>query len=338
MVSTRRETLTLIAAGAVAGVGLTGPALGQAKPVRLALVVKVLGTGFSDAIHRGGTEAADELGGVDLIYAGPVKPTAEEQIQVIEPLIAQRVDAIAIAASEPSALAAVCKKAVQRGIKVVSFDRNLAKDARTVQVEPSSAALVGPKLIQMMAKTLHGEGDVAILSTTPQAADPNAWIAEMKQEWVKPEYAKVKLAATVYGDDAAEKSYRAAQDLFKAFPTLRGIIAPTSVGVAAAARAVLDAGLLGKVYVTGVGLPSEIEDAVLAGATDTFAAFNPVDLGYAAVTVADMLAAGRAAAAPGSAIKAGRLGDLTVGPDGVLAVGGPLVIDKSNLETFAKQF
>ena len=80
----------------------------------------------------------------------------------------------------------------------------------------------------------------------------------MKKEWAKPDYAKMKLVTTVYGDDVADKSYRETQGLIKAYPNLKGIIAPTSVGIVAAAKAVVDANLVGKLYVTGLGLPSEV--------------------------------------------------------------------------------
>ena len=122
----------------------------------------------------------------------------------------------------------------------------------------------------------------------------------MKKEWAKPEYAKMKLVATVYGDDVADKSYRETQGLIKAYPNLKGIIAPTSVGIVAAAKAVVDAGLVGKVYVTGLGLPSEMKGAVLAGATDTFAIWNPIDLGYSATMIAALIAEGKATGAAGN--------------------------------------
>jgi rhamnose transport system substrate-binding protein len=160
----------------------------------------------------------------------------------------------------------------------------------------------------------------------------------MKKEWAKPEYAKMKLVATVYGDDVADKSYRETQGLIKAYPNLKGIIAPTSVGIVAAAKAVVDAGLVGKVYVTGLGLPSEMKGAVLAGATDTFAIWNPIDLGYSATMIAALIAEGKATGAAGTTIHAGRMGDIKIGDDGSAAMSDPFTFDKSNIEKFAKIF
>ena len=290
----RRSILQLMGGvSLVAGAGLgVGPAFAADK-LRIAMVVKALGNGFFDACRDGGLEAAKELGNVDLIYTGPTKATAEEQIAVIESLIAEKVDAMAISADDTNALVPVCKKAMSRGIKVISFDSGIAPEGRIMHLNPSNNALIGAKCVQMMAKTLHNEGDVAILSATAQATNQNIWIEEMKKEWAKPDYAKMKLVATVYGDDVADKSYRETQGLIKSYPNLKGIIAPTSVGIVAAAKAVVDAGLVGKVYVTGLGLPSEMKGAVLAGATDTFAIWNPIDLGYSATMIAALIARAR---------------------------------------------
>ena len=334
---TRRTLLQLMGGtAALAATGL-GPAFAADK-MRIALVVKALGIGFFDACRDGGLEAAKELGNVELIYTGPTKTTAEEQIAVIDALIAQKVDAIAISANDQDALVPVTKKAMQRGIKVISFDSGIAKDGRIMHLNPSNNALIGSKCVQMMAKTLKNEGEVAILSATSTATNQNIWIEEMKKEWAKPDYAKMKLVTTVYGDDVADKSYRETQGLIKAYPNLKGIIAPTSVGIVAAAKAVVDAGLAGKVYVTGLGLPSEMKGAVLAGATDTFAIWNPIDLGYSAVMLAALIASGKATGAANSTVKAGRMGDIKIGEDGSAAMSDPFTFDKSNIEQFSKIF
>jgi rhamnose transport system substrate-binding protein len=332
----RRSLLQLMGGVSVvaAGVGF-GPAA-AAEKLRIAMVVKALGNGFFDACRDGGLEAAKELGDVDLIYTGPTKATAEEQIAVVDSLIAQKVDAITISADDPNALVPVCKKAMSRGIKVISFDSGVAEGGRIMQLDPSNPELIGVKCVQMIAKTIHDEGEVAILSATAQATNQNAWIEWMKKEWTKPEYAKMKLVTTVYGDDVADKSYRETQGLIKSYPDLKGIIAPTSVGIVAAAKAVVDAGLVGKVYVSGLGLPSEMKGAVLAGATDSFALWSPIDLGYSVTTIAALIASGKATGAPGTTIHAGRMGDIKIGADGTAAMADPFTFDKSNIEKFAK--
>ena len=333
---TRRQSIKVMSGAALAAAA--PGSVFAADKMRIAMVVKALGIGFFDACRDGGNEAAKELGNVELIYTGPTKTTAEDQIAVIDALVAQKVDAIAISANDPNALVPVCKKAMQRGIKVISFDSGVAPEGRIMHLNPSNNALIGSKCVQMMAKTLKNEGEVAILSATSQATNQNIWIEEMKKEWAKPDYAKMKLVTTVYGDDVADKSYRETQGLIKAYPNLKGIIAPTSVGIVAAAKAVADAGLVGKVFVSGLGLPSEMKGAVLAGVTDTFAIWNPIDLGYTATMIAGLIASGKADGKAGSTIKAGRMGDIKIGDDGQAAMADPFTFDKSNIEQFSKIF
>ena len=120
-----------------------------AEKMKIAMVVKNLGNGFFDAAHEGANEAAKQLGDVDIIYTGPTTATAEGQIEIISSLISQKVKAIVISANDANALVPITKKAMQRGIKVISFDSGIAKDGRLLQLNPSSPALIGQKQIEM---------------------------------------------------------------------------------------------------------------------------------------------------------------------------------------------
>ena len=305
---------------------------------RVAMVVKNLGNGFFDAAHQGGDEAAKELGDVELIYTGPTKPTAEGQIEIINSLIAQKVNAIVISANDPDALVPVCKKAAQRGITVLSFDSGVAKPGRIFQINPSNPDLIGLKQLQMAAKTIGGKGEIAILSATTQATNQNKWIQVMKDDLKRPEFAGLKLVDVVYGDDQSDKSYREAVGLFRKHPGLKAIIAPTTVGITAAAKAVTDEKLVGKVFVTGLGLPSELAGHVRSGAVDTFAIWNPIDLGYTAVYAAHSVLAGKASGKAGTEVPIGRMKSLKIDPNGDAAMAEPYVFDKANVDKFAKFF
>src|SRR5271157_6341813 len=122
----RRTILQLMGTASVAAASGVAPAMAADK-VRVAMVVKALGIGFFDSCRDGGEDAAKEFGNVELIYTGPTKTTAEEQIAVIDSLIAQKVNAIAISANDTNALVPVCKKAMAKGITVISFDSGVAE-------------------------------------------------------------------------------------------------------------------------------------------------------------------------------------------------------------------
>ncbi|MDN5569529.1 MAG: substrate-binding domain-containing protein, partial [Paracoccus sp. (in: a-proteobacteria)] len=210
----------------------------QAEPMRIALVAKALGIGFFEAADKGAEEAAAELGDVEIIYTGPTDTTAEGQIEVINSLIAQRVDAIAVSANDTDALVPTLKKAMDRGITVISWDSGVAPEGRQMQLNPSSSPLIGNTIIKLAADHLPDGGQVAVLSATTTSTNQNTWIAEMEK--VMGNYPGIEVVGTVYGDDLADKSYREATGLMQTYPDLRAIIAPTSVGIVAAAQAVTD--------------------------------------------------------------------------------------------------
>ena len=311
----------------VAILALSGSALAE---VKIALVAKSLGNGFFEAANVGAQEAAKELGDVKVIYTGPTTTTAEAQIEVLNGLIAQGVDAIAISANDPDAVVPVLKKAMQRGIKVVSWDSGVAPAGRQIHLNPSNNALIGETNVKLAADALKAlnveKGKVAILSATPTSTNQNIWIEEMKK--VLPQYPS-------YGDDLSDKSYREAVGLLKSYPDLKVIVSPSSVGIVAAAQAVKDQGKIGKVYVTGLGLPSEMAGAIKSGASKSFAIWNPIDLGYAATYLADDLVKGTATKTEANM---GKLGKVKLDADGSGAMAEPFVYDASNIDKFSKIF
>jgi len=327
--------LSTIATAAVLALAGVQPAQAADK---IALVVKSLGIGFFDAAHQGAQEAAKELKDVEIIYTGPAKATAEGQIEIINTLIAQNVKAIIVSANDPDALVPVTKKAMQRGIKVISFDSGIRKDGRLMHLAPSNNALIGEKLVKMAEQVAGKSGEIAVLSATAQATNQNIWIGEMKKVLAQPAYSGLKLVSVVYGDDQTDKSYREAQGLFKSHPNLKAIVAPTTVGVAAAAKAVQDEKKTGAVFVTGLGLPSEMAGHVKSGAVKSFAIWNPIDLGYASVRIAHALVKGQAKAQPGEKIGMGRVGTATLDKDNEAAMAEPFTYDASNVEQFSKIF
>ncbi len=326
---TKLMTSVAVAAGLFAG-----PV--AADDMRIALVVKALGIGFFEAAAKGAEEAAAEIGGVEIIYTGPTDTTAEGQIEVLNALIAQKVDAIAVSSNDTDALVPTLKKAMDRGITVVSWDSGVAPDGRQAHLNPSSNALIGNMIIKMAADNLPDGGEVAVLSATTTSTNQNIWIEEMTK--VLPNYAGIEVVATVYGDDLADKSYREATGLMQSHPDLDAIIAPTSVGIVAAAQAVADAGKIGEVNVTGLGLPSEMAGAIESGASKSFAIWNPIDLGYSATMLAHQLATEAATAEPGAEISIGRMGTITLDDTNSAAMADPFVYDSSNIDAFKDIF
>jgi len=322
---------TLAISTAVAAALFTAPAMAQE---RIALVVKSLGNGFFDAAAKGAEKAADEIGGIEVIYTGPTSATAEGQIDIVNSLIAQNVDAIAISANDPDALVPVLKKAMDRGIKVLSWDSGVAPEGRMLHLNPSDTNLIGETIIKLAADYLPDGGDVAILSASSTATNQNAWIDAAK-EALPEKFPNINLVSVVYGDDDSVKSTNEAKGLIASYPDLDAIIAPTTVGVVAAAQVVTDEGLIGKVNVTGLALPSEFKQFIDNGASQAVALWNPIDLGYSAVYLAHELIGGEEAKS-GATFSIGSVGEVTLDDTNSAAMAAPFTFDKSNIEEFSK--
>ncbi|MFZ5367109.1 MAG: rhamnose ABC transporter substrate-binding protein [Spirochaetota bacterium] len=331
--------LVLIAASVFASGGQDTKATSAGKKVRIAILVKSLGNGFFEAVRDGSQEAAKELGDVEIIYQGPSSATAEGQIEIINNLIATKVDAIAISANDQDALVPAAKKAMEAGIKVISFNSGIAEAGRILHLAPSDTELIGRSQMRLMGELVNWEGEVAILSATAQATNQNAWIEYMKKEIQEnPKCKNMKLVAVVYGDDSSDKSYREALGLFKSYPNLKGIISPTTVGVAATAKAIQDQGLTGKIQLTGLGLPSEMKAYVENGVSKAIALWNPIDLGYSSTYICYNLVKGKNTGKEGDTFTAGRMGTIKVGPKGLAIMGEPFTFTKDNIAKYAAMF
>jgi rhamnose transport system substrate-binding protein len=296
-------------------------------------VPKNLGNPYFDTANKGAQDAAKELG-VTVTYTGPATADATQQIQLLNSLIAQKVAGLAISADDSDALVPVGQAAIAAGIPVVTWDSAIAEGGRTLHINQAVAADIAAVQIKMASDLAGGSGEIAILSATSTAPNQNEWIKLMGEELKKPEYANLKLVDTVYGDDEDTKSYNEAQGLFKKYPELKVIIAPTTVGIAASARAVQDANLVGKVFVTGLGTPNQMREYVKSGASPQFALWNPGDLGYLAIMTLDALSNGKITGKAGDKFTAGKLGEYTVNDDGTILLGPPTVFSKDNIDQF----
>ena len=327
----RRVLVAVACAAFLAACGKSGPR--EPARTRVGIVAKSLGNGFFDAVHKGADEAGKELD-AEVIFVGPTTPTAEGQIETLNSLIAQRVDAIAVSANDPDALVPTLKKARDRGIKVVSYDSAVAAGGRDAHLAPSSDPLIGETVVALTAELAPaGKGKFAVVSATPTSTNQNAWLAEMRKALAA--HPGLDLVSVAYGDDVSDKSYREAVALLQQHPDLDVLVSISSVGIVAAARAVQDQGLAGKVKVTGLGLPSELAGYVQSGVVPKFAIWNPIDLGYSTMQVATRLARGADVTKP---VAAGRMGEVSFGADGVGAMSKPFIYDAGNVAEFAKIF
>ncbi|BCM93940.1 autoinducer 2-binding protein LsrB [Abditibacteriota bacterium] len=298
-------------------------------------IPKNTGNAYFDSVITGFEKAGKEKG-FDFTTVAPANASATSQIDFIKQQIQRGVNAIAISPNSPDALVPVLKEAMGKGIKVVTIDADLEKNenARDAVVLPVDFSIIGTSQIDLMSSLIGGKGDIAILSATTDAPNQNAWIAGMKKALTLPKYKGIKLVEVVYGDDEPQKSQRETEALLTKFPNLKGIIAPTSVGLVAAAQALETAQVAKKVQLTGLGLPNQMRRFVQNGTVQKFALWDPGKMGYAAGYLIAGMFDKSVKAAPGGSFKAGDLGSLKFGDKNTVVAGPPLVFDAKNIDHY----
>jgi rhamnose transport system substrate-binding protein len=304
----------------------------QSDNLAITFVPKNLGNPYFDTSDKGGEAAIKEFKGT---YAevGPATATPDAQVSYINTLTQQGVGGIVISANDPKAIGGALNEARSAGVKVVTFDSDTDPQYRDVFVNQADAAGIAKVQIDMIAKQIGDAGDIAILSASANATNQNAWIDLMKADLTK-DHPNIKLVATVYGNDDDQTSFDKTSALLQTYPNLKGIISPTTVGIAAAARYLSTSAFKGKVALTGLGTPNQMRDYVKNDTVTAFALWNPADLGYLAAYTAQALITGEITGKEGDKFKAGKLGDYTVGKDGVVLLGDPFEFNKDNIDKF----
>jgi rhamnose transport system substrate-binding protein len=307
---------------------------GKIKPgLKIAFLPKQINNPYFTISDKGGEDATKAFGG-EFKRVGPSDATASSQVSYINTLTTQKQDAIVISANDPNAVVPALKKAKAQGINVVSYDSDTAPAGRDVFINQARAEDIGRSQVQLLAKQIGKQGQIAILSATPNATNQNTWIKFMKDELSKPEYSKMKLVKVAYGNDDDQKSFEETQGLLQAYPDLKGIISPTTVGVAAAARYIQGSKYKGKVKLTGLGTPNQMRDFVKDGTVEAFELWDPEKLGYLAGYAAASLASGKITGKEGESFDAGDLGTKKIEADGAVVLGPPTVFNKSNIGDF----
>ena len=317
---------------AAPGSATADPGAATKEGLKFAYLPKQLNNPYTDVEVGGGKVAAEELKG-EYKLVGPNDASASSQVSYVNTLIQQQQDVIAVAANDPNAVCPSLNQARRQGIKVVTFDSDANETCRDLFINQATTQGIGEKLAQQALK-LSGGGEVAVLSATPNATNQNSWIEVMKKELAKPEYAKVKLVKVAYGNDDDQKSFQETQGLLQSYPNLKVIIAPTTVGIAAAARYVSPSSYKGKVAITGLGLPNQMREYVKDGTVSEFALWKPADIGYLAGYAGAALASGQITGAEGDKFTAGKLGEYTVGKDGEVVLGPPTDFTAANIDEF----
>lgn len=294
-------------------------------------IPKNLGNPYFDTSNAGGEEAVKEFGG-SYEEVGPAEGSPDGQVTYIDTATQQGRNALVISANDPDALCDAIGTAMDSDIKVVTYDADTNPDCRDIFVNQADSAGIAKAQVDLIAEQIGDEGEVAFLSAAANATNQNEWIKLMTED-IEANHPNIEIVDTVYGDDDDQKSFDATAALLQSHPDLKGIISPTTVGIAAAARYLSDSDAKGKVMLTGLGTPNQMREYVKDGTVTAFALWNPADLGYLAAYTAQALVDGTIEG-EGDTFEAGRLGSYTVEADNTVLLGDPFVFNADNIDDF----
>lgn len=312
--------------------GTAGGGGGGGEALTLTMLPKNLGNPYFDTSTKGAMTAAEELGAT-LEEVGPEQASPDAQVQYINTAAQQGVDGLIVSANDPTAICDAIDEARSADVTVVTFDSDTSPDCRDLFINQATAEGIAKVQVDMIAEQIGDEGQIAILSASANATNQNAWIELMKQE-LEANHPDIELVDTVYGDDEDQKSFDQTEALLSRYPDLKGIVSPTTVGIAAAARYLSDSEHKGEVALTGLGTPNQMREYVKDGTVEEFALWNPEDLGYLATYATAAVASGEIEGNEGDTFEAGDLGEYTIGADGTVLLGDPYRFNADNIDDF----
>lgn len=336
---THRRVSALAAVALVGSLVMTGCGSNSASDsssgsgeTTVTFLPKNLGNPYFDTSDAGGKKAVQEFGGT-FDEVGPDTATPDAQVPFINTAAQQGINALVVSADDPKAICDALNQARDAGTKVVTFDSDTDPSCRDLFINQATAEGIAKVEVDEIAKQIGDSGEVAILSAAANATNQNAWIDLMKKD-LAANHPNIKLVDVVYGNDDDQTSFDKTAALLQSHPNLKGIISPTTVGIAAAARYLSTSNDKGKVALTGLGTPNQMREYVKDGTVTSFALWNPEDLGYLAAYGAKALVDGDITGKTGDTFKAGKLGEFTVDDGATVLLGDPFVFDKSNIDQF----
>ena len=332
----RKRGLVIVAAAVLlAGVAVTASLASSKAGKTYYFIPKDTLNPYEVIADHGGKLALTALGDKQVVQSG-TEDTAAAQQPAIQAALQAHAAGIVIAGNDPQAVCPALKQAQAQGTKIVAFDSDV--NCRQLFINQADTETIGRSQIQLLGKLMHYKGQFAILSAASTATNQNAWIKYMKLELKKPAYKAMKLVKIYYGNDNPAQSRAATVSMLQAYPNLKGIESPTTVGISSAAQYISTSKYKKKVVVTGLGLPSQMKKYVHDGTVSAFALWNPEDLGYLAGYAVSALANGTITGKVGETFSAGKLGKYKIinGPDKrpQVILGPPYTFTIKNVDKF----
>ena len=245
-----------------------------------ATVVKLTGVGWFDRMERGVNQFNEDYDCVTAFQQGPAQADAALQVQVIQDLIAQGVDAINPVPFQPDALEPVLEAARNEGIVVISHEASNQQNV-DYDIEAFDNQGYGEHFMEALAQCMGEEGEYTVFVGSLTSQTHNEWVdaAIAYQEANYPNMTLVGDKNESYDD--AQTAYERMQEMLVAYPDLKGMQGSSANDVVGAGQAVEEAGLNDQICVIGTSLPSMAGALLESGAVDMIGFWDPALAGYA---------------------------------------------------------
>lgn len=263
------------------------------EDMTVVVMPKLVGIPYFNASEVGALEAGEELG-INVIYTGPTTGDAALQVQMIEDLLIDGIDALAIAPNDPDSVSPALQKCIAEGVLVMDWDTTANADDVTYSIQQVDNKVLGEKLFDLLVEAMGtDEGEYAIVTGYLTAANLNSWI-DYGLAYAAEKYPNLKLVTDpMPSDESAQEAYTQAMALISAYPNLKGILGystPAPIGVA---MAVQEKGLQDQISVVGTSMPTDSAPYLKDGSLDYGVLWNPADLGKLSVYVAWLTLSGQ---------------------------------------------
>ena len=240
-----------------------------------------------------GVKEFGEETGINVIQKGPANADAASQVQVIDDMINQGVDALCVVPIDPGAIEASLKNAMDKGIVVVTHEAS--NQVNTLyDTEAFTADDFGAAIMDALASDMGEEGKyaemVAYTTSTTHMEYANAEKARQEEAYPNMELINDGAVPTCESEESIDTAYERAKEVLKANPDLKGFTGVASTDCPGIAKAVEELGL--DVKVVGVGTPNEFKPYVESGTISTIKLWDPKDSGYIMCKVASMILGG----------------------------------------------
>jgi simple sugar transport system substrate-binding protein len=253
----------------------------------IATIVKLDGIAWFDRMREGVDRFSKETGHKCFLL-GPPQADAALQVQIIEDVIAQGVDAICVVPFSVEALEPVLRKARNQGIVVVAHEASNQVNADVI-IEPFDNFAYGAHLMDHLARFMGETGQYATFVGSLTSKSHNEWIdgaiARQREKYPK----MVPATDRIEEYDSQNMAYEKTKELIRAYPDLRGIQGSASTTAAGAGLAVEEKGLQDKLMVVGSGLVSQCRPYLESNSVKLISFWDPADAGYVMNKIAVML-------------------------------------------------